>query len=690
MYSFSLMLSSLKRILPGLLLIIAASAALVFTDRSGRTNQAVEARSSARRIAIIQFASIAAFEIGRHGMERYLAEVGYSSALGSTIDNFNAEADLGTLAQICAQVSKSAEPYDLVITLGTATTRSFVNANEDRLPHVFGILSSPPSINIPLGPYVAGALAGEGRPSKCCGVGSMQPVEALFRDLVLCAPRNLPDGKMRVGCVWNPAEPNAEANVALGKAICATLNIELVGANGSSVTEVVAACDSVLARGVDAFWLPADVTVNSAASAIVDRCRKARVPAISNSPEMFAIGCAINEGSEWDALGVTTGVYAELVLRGVAPSAIPIENFVPIDLTVDLSGFTEAWNPPAEFLARASTIVDVGKPTIKRPTSFARAPDSAMALLATALALERAPKRIPFVSMLTYSRTPNVEEAYAGFLTELGALGYVDGTNIELSMRDAQFDIATLGIIVAAIAEEAPDVVVPFTTPALQAAARKITERPIVFSLVASGVAAGVGTSESEHLPNVTGAQASADWDRMIAIVKAAMPNLTRAGTVFAPGEANSVHFRDEWKVKLAAAGIELISAGSDRPTELSEAADSLIAQNVQAILQISDNASGTGFATIVKSADRANIPVFCFTSAGLKTGATIGVARDFDDVGRLSARLVDRVLRGEKVANIPFANPTRTLVLVNPDRMQRFGLVLPRSILDSAKEVRE
>jgi len=41
----------------------------------------------------------------------------------------------------------------------------------------------------------------------------------------------------------------------------------------------------------------------------------------------------------------------------------------------------------------------------------------------------------------------------------------------------------------------------------LQAAARKITERPIVFSLVASGVAAGVGTSESEHLPNVTGAQ---------------------------------------------------------------------------------------------------------------------------------------------------------------------------------------
>jgi putative ABC transport system substrate-binding protein len=81
---------------------------------------------------------------------------------------------------------------------------------------------------------------------------------------------------------------------------------------------------------------------------------------------------------------------------------------------------------------------------------------------------------------------------------------------------------------------------------------------------------------------------------------------------------------------------------------------------------------------------------VFCFTSAGLKTGATIGVARDFNDVGRLSAQLVDRVLRGENVANIPFANPTRTLVLVNPDRMQRFGLALPRSILDSAKEVRE
>ncbi len=682
------MLSSLRRLLPGVLLIAAASAVLLLTDRSSPRNEMQQREGSARRIAIIQYASIEAFEAGKRGLLRHLAEVGYSRASGCTIDEFNAEGDQGTLAQISAQATRSAEPYDLVITLGTAATQSFVKSNRADLPHVFGIVASPPAINIPLGPFVPET----GRPSRCCGVGTLQPVELMFRDFTACAPKK----SLRVGCVWNPAEPNAEANVRIGKSVCATLGIEFVGANGANVSEVVAACESVLARGVDAFWLPPDVTVSGAARTMIDRCGKAHVPAISNFPEMVAFGAALSEGSDWDALGVTTGVYAELVLDGVSPSALPIEDFVPTTLAVDLSRFGTDWRVPEELLARAATIVQTGTPTVTRPQPFPLAPASALALRlprparTSTSTTTSTSTRLPTVSVFTYSRTPNVEEAYDGFLKELAVLGYVDGSTITLTMHDAQLDMATLSTIVASIDEARPDVVVPFTTPALQAAVRKITDRPIVFSLVASGVAAGVGSSDSEHLANVTGAQSTSDWDRMIEIVKIALPNLTRAGTVFAPGEANSVYFRDAWKAKLRAAGIELISVGADRPTELPEAADALVAANVQAILQISDNASSTGFSTIVKSADRANVPVFCFASGAMKSGAALGVARDFHDVGRLSAQLVDRVLRGEKTATIPFADPTRTRVLVNPDRLRRYGITLPPSIMRDAEEVRE
>ena len=293
--------------------------------------------------------------------------------------------------------------------------------------------------------------------------------------------------------------------------------------------------------------------------------------------------------------------------------------------------------------------------------------------------------RAPTIAILTYNRTPNFESCYAGFAAEWARLGYVDGKNCNVTLRDAQFDTGALNTIAAAIAEEQPDVVVPFTTPALQAAMRRVKTSPIVFSLVASGVDVGAGTSNTDHLPNITGAQVGADWDKMIEVARAAIPNLRRVGTVFSPGEVNSVMFRDQWKAKLAAVGIELVSTGAEKPTELPEAADALVTMGIQAVLQISDNSSSTGFRVIAKAADRANIPVFGFSPSSVQFGATLTVSRDFADVGRLSAQIVDRVLHGESPAKIPFRDPDRTVIIVNTERLQRFGITLPKAIMDQA-----
>jgi putative ABC transport system substrate-binding protein len=129
---------------------------------------------------------------------------------------------------------------------------------------------------------------------------------------------------------------------------------------------------------------------------------------------------------------------------------------------------------------------------------------------------------------------------------------------------------------------------------------------------------------------------------------------------------------------------------GADRPTELPEAADGLATQGVQAIMQISDSSSSTGFGTIIKAADRANIPVFAFAPGAMNSGATIAVSRDFEEVGRISARLMDKVLRGESPGNLPFADPQETVFLVNPERMKQFGIVLPKDMLDTARAVTE
>ncbi|MFM8697802.1 MAG: hypothetical protein ACKOF7_03875, partial [Phycisphaerales bacterium] len=144
----------------------------------------------------------------RDGLIARLEAAGHTAAAGTVIERFNAEGDVGTLGQMAAQACGA----------------------------------SPPAIGIPLGPWTPGST----RPEHVAGFGTLQPAELLFGALRAAAP-----GARRVGCVGNPAEPNAEASVRLGREVCAALGMELVEANGANVTEVVSAADVVLSRGID-------------------------------------------------------------------------------------------------------------------------------------------------------------------------------------------------------------------------------------------------------------------------------------------------------------------------------------------------------------------------------------------------------------------------------------------------------
>ncbi len=678
---------SVRRLILGILLIAAASAVLVLSDRSIQrpTGGALDAAAQAarpRRIAVIQISSIEAMNVGRIGVIERLKEAGFSELTGTTFDVFNAEGDVGTLGQMAAAVCSASPPYDLIVSLSTVATQTVLRANKRGLPHVFGLVVSPPGFGVPLGPWTEGST----RPTNVAGFGTLQPAKLLLMAMHASAPT-----VKRLGCVWNPAESNAEASIKLGRAACAELGIELLEANGANVSEVATATDVLISRGIDCFWILPDTNVIAAAPTVTDRCRKAHVPVITNFPELAKLGAAINYGADYRAMGVSTGAIAALVLKGVAPRDIPCENFLPIALQLNYSGFGENWIRVPELAALAETIYDPPAAPVVREVAQELVPPSIGAMLAALPAVVNSAQRaMPTIAVLTYNRTPNFEDSYRGFIQEMGVLGYKNGENCTLQLRDAQLDIGTLGTIVAAIAEEKPDVVVPFTTPALQATLRRIKNVPIVFSLIASGVAAGAGKSNDDHLPNVTGAQITCDWARMLEVATAAIPNLKRVGTVFAPSEVNSVYHRDEWRQVLNAAGIELISVAADRPTELPEAAEGLATQGVQAILQISDNSSSTGFAAIVKSADRANIPVFAFAPGAMREGATISVSRDFEDVGRACARLVDKVLHGQSPASIPFTDPKETTLLINPTRMARYGITLPKPMMDGARIVTE
>ena len=670
------MLQALRRLLLGIVLIAAASATLVLTDRSGPSSAAFGAPAP-KRIAVVQISSIKVIVQCRDGLLEHLGGRGYDEGSGTTIDLFNAEGDMGTLAQICAQVATAARPYDLVVTLSTVATQSFMRSNKADVPQVFGMVTSPESIDIPMGAWSEGSA----RPPTLAGIGSFQPIEALFAATLACDPT-----LRRFGTVWNPAEPNAEASIHLARSVCAKLGLEMIDANAASVTEVMTATDGVLARGIDCFWIMPDTNAIAAAKPIVERCRRMGVPVVSNFPDLAEFGSAVNYGADYRGIGFATATIADLVLAGTPPREIPIENFVPSTLWLNLGGLGESWSVPPSLAEQAERIIAAdGKVEIREIAQSFTPPAVEAILAARANSPRIAAGRAAEVAIFTFGNTTNVEEAYAGFLAELGRLGYEDGRNIKLTFRDAQLDSATLNTIAAAIESERPDVVMPFTTPALQATLRRMGDLPIVFSVVSSGVAAGAGRSASDHLPNVTGAETRLDAKRMRELLAAVAPRVRTVGTVFAPSEANSLFHRDLLVGELEAAGITVITAPADRPTEIPEAADSLVAQGAEIVVQISDNASGSGFNSIVRSADRAGVPVFGFTTGAMHAGATLSVSIDYEQVGALSAEMLDRVLRGESPAAIPFSPPQSSRLLVNPARLEEFGMTLPPEVAADA-----
>jgi ABC-type uncharacterized transport system substrate-binding protein len=326
-------------------------------------------------------------------------------------------------------------------------------------------------------------------------------------------------------------------------------------------------------------------------------------------------------------------------LSGESPARIPIQNVSEKVLWLDL--------PQA------------GKLGVKFPEAVVKEAESGggskPAEPKVKQARVRAPSRKFNIDLVEYIDTVNVEENRAGIRAGLEKAGLKDGRDFELRVRNAQGDIATLSAMIDAAVSAQSDLLIACTTPALQAALRRASSRNIVFSLVANPVLAGAGKSDREHAPNVTGAYIPAPHEEGLTALRQCLPRLKRIGTLFVPAEVNSVFYKDELQKAATRLGLEMEVVAVSSIGEIPDAAMALCGRNLDAVTQISDNLTGSSFASIAQATQRARLPLFGFASGQVKNGAFMAVSRDFYDGGVVSGQMAARVLSGESPAQIPF-----------------------------------
>ena len=278
------------------------------------------------------------------------------------------------------------------------------------------------------------------------------------------------------------------------------------------------------------------------------------------------------------------------------------------------------------------------------------------------------------------------------FLQGLAVLGWSIGRNVRVDARWAITDAAEIRRHAAELVAMAPDVILAHGTTTLGRLRQVSRTVPTVFTSVADPVGSGFVESMARPGGNATGFIAfefsiSGKW---LELLKEIAPGVTRA-VVLRDAEVGSG--ASQFAVIQALAPslrVEVNPVNVDSAAEI-ESAVAAFARTPNGGL-IASGGSRVRFHRdlIVKLAARNKLPAVYYDRVFVDSGGLISYGHDYVDQYRRAAGYVDRVLKGEKPADLPVQAPTKYELVINLKTAKALGLDLPSSVLARADEVIE
>jgi putative tryptophan/tyrosine transport system substrate-binding protein len=302
--------------------------------------------------------------------------------------------------------------------------------------------------------------------------------------------------------------------------------------------------------------------------------------------------------------------------------------------------------------------------------------------------------RIWRIGVLTGTKAddPETKARFAAFEQALQQLGWTQGRNVRIDYRFAGGDAATSRKQAEELVALAPDVIVStgsFSTGALLRATRTV---PIVFAIVPDPVGSGFVDSLSQPGGNATGFMhfeygLSGKW---LELLKEIAPSLTRAIVLWDPAVPAGIG-------QFAIIQSVATSAGVDvRPVNLRDEGE------VERVITAFARTPNGGLVVtasvlslvhrdlIIALAARHRLPAVYFERLFAAAGGLISYGANYIDQHRAAAGYVDRILKGEKPADLPVQVPTKYELVINLKTAKAIGLTMPPSVLARADEVIE
>ena len=287
---------------------------------------------------------------------------------------------------------------------------------------------------------------------------------------------------------------------------------------------------------------------------------------------------------------------------------------------------------------------------------------------------------------------PEGQARLRAFVEGLRQLGWTDGRNVKFEIRwsvgDAERSRSAEGLVALA-----PDVILASATASVTALQRITRSLPIVFANVIDPVGAGFVASLSRPGGNTTGFLSfeyslSGKW---LELLKEIAPHLTRVAVLRDPALAAGIgQFAAIQAMAPPSSGVELTTIDVRDPGEIERAITAFAAARNGGLIVTSSQPAVIHRNLIISLALRYGLPnIFPFRYYAA-SGGLVSYGPDPKDEHRRAAGYVDRILKGEKPADLPVQAPTKYELVINLQTAKKLGLDVPTTVLARADEVIE
>jgi putative tryptophan/tyrosine transport system substrate-binding protein len=303
------------------------------------------------------------------------------------------------------------------------------------------------------------------------------------------------------------------------------------------------------------------------------------------------------------------------------------------------------------------------------------------------------PERVRRIGVLLPATPDDVEfQSWVGaFLQGLQQSGWSIGQNVRIDTHWATSNAAEIRKHAAELAALAPDVILAHGTSTVRPMLQATHTVPIVFPVAADPVGAGFVDSLARPGGNATGFMSfeytlSGKW---LELLKQIAPSVTRAAVLRDPEGAGSSLFASIQAVA-PSLSVEIT------PLNMRDAAEiqrdvAAFARSPNGGLIVTSSAAGTRHRDrIITLAARYKLPAVYFARHFATDGGLISYGLDYADQYRRAAGYVDRILRGEKPADLPVQAPTKYHLAINLKTAKALGITVPPQLLSRADEVIE